>query len=213
MTRTDSSVENPSSNDSENLTTTVNHLENAVEDLTNQLTATKTTVTDLRNSVEALTQQLQDLQLQISHQAEAGVENKLASATTLNTALEGVNVIGAEQQSLDHYNRYKALIPQSRYYVERDEALRLPRLQQKPQLGDLVIIGIKSASKADRVPQLGIIGVISKEPRRTSDFVEIEVYCGKTYQKKYTSLAKIDPNSIEYPKAHCISETEWQRLM
>lgn len=43
--------------------------------------------------------------------------------------------------------------------------------------------------------------------------MEIEVYIGRTYIKKYTSLAGIDPNTIDYRKANRVTEAEWETLM
>lgn len=215
MTTTESAF---GSNDSRSLETTVEHLETVVEELTTELDQTKTIVNDLRQELAIVTQALQALQLENRPQEtirarETTAEAELASATTTSTFGQDITIVGGRQTDLDRYNRYQALIPRSRYYIDETEALSLPKLNRKPNQGDLVIVAIKSASKTDNVPQLGLIGVISQPPRRTSDFVTIEVYTGKTYQKRYTSLAGVDPNTIDYPKANTVESEEWSRLM
>lgn len=215
MTTSESVVD---SNDNRTLETTVNHLETVVEELTIELDHTKTIVNELRRELATVLQTLQELQLNNRSQETARIPEtnaaaELAAATTTSTFGQELSIVGSRQQELDQYNRYQALIPRSRYYIDKEEALSLPRLNRKPKQGDLVIVAIKSSSKTDGIPQLGLIGVISQSPRPTSDFVTIEVYTGRTYQKRYTSLAGVNPITIEYPKANRTEEEEWSRLM
>lgn len=198
----------------EDLKAMVTNLEAVVAELTTQLTSTKSIANNLRAELEGVTQTLQDLQLNnASSSAQVTETATVPTATTLWTHEQDIRVIDQEDNSTRRFRRYKALIPRSRHYVEETEAKRLPRLREKPVLGDLVIVTNKSASSTDRIPQLGLIGVISQEPKTSSPFVEIEVYTGKTYKKKFTSLARVDPSTIEYPKANRTSEEEWETMM